>query len=137
MAGTSLPERLLLFDGVCHLCNGLVRFVAARDRRGHIRFATLQGRTGEQVLAGQNMASADLNTLIYVRRGRMLTRSSAALWLARDLDGAWPLLFAFMAVPRPLRDAAYAAVARRRYRWFGRTATCMVPGPGLAGRFVD
>ena len=137
MTSTPLPDRLLLFDGVCNLCTGSVRFVVPRDRRGRIRFAALQGPTGRRLLAEQKLDTEVLSTLIYVRQGRTHTRSSAALWLARDLDGAWPLLFAFMVIPRALRDAVYTAVARRRYRWVGRTEACLVPSPELAPRFVD
>ncbi len=131
------PDRLLLFDGVCKLCTGMVRFVAPRDRRGRVHFAALQGPTGQRLLVEQGLDTRDPGTLIYVRRGRILIRSDAALWLARDLDGAWPLLFMFMAVPRSLRDAVYDLVARKRYRWFGRAEACLRPGPDLASRFVD
>ncbi len=75
--------------------------------------------------------------MIHLRQGRVLTRSTAALQLFRDLDGAWPLLAVLSGLPRVLRDAVYDRVARRRYRWFGRTEACLVPGPDLAARFVD
>ncbi|MBK6627946.1 MAG: DUF393 domain-containing protein [Flavobacteriales bacterium] len=137
MDGAPLPDRLLLFDGVCNLCTGAVRFVVPRDRRGRIRFAALQGPTGQRVLREQGLSTAELSTLIYLRQGRVLTRSTAALQLFRDLDGAWPLLAVLLGLPRVLRDAVYDRVARRRYRWFGRTEACLVPGPDLAARFVD
>ena len=137
MAGAPLPDRLLLFDGVCDLCTEAVRFVVPRDRRGRIRFAALQGPTGQRILREQGLGTAELSTLIYVRQGRVLTRSTAALQLFRDLDGAWPLLAVLLGLPRVLRDVVYDRVARRRYRWFGRTEACLVPGPDLAARFVD
>ncbi|HMN06076.1 MAG TPA: DCC1-like thiol-disulfide oxidoreductase family protein [Flavobacteriales bacterium] len=128
-----LPDHLLLFDGVCNLCNALVRFVIRRDRRGRFRFATLQSAAAHQLLGREASTSS---TFIYWRKGRPLERSTAALNVARDLSGAWPMAYAFMVVPRFLRDPVYDLVARKRYRWFGKRATCMVPTPEISARFL-
>jgi predicted DCC family thiol-disulfide oxidoreductase YuxK len=121
------PDRaLVLFDGVCNLCNGVVRFIIARDPAGRFRFAPL---TLE--------ASQPAESLVLVEAGKTYTRSAAVLRIARGLRFPWPLLAAFLLAPRPLRDLLYDFVARRRYRWFGKRDTCMAPTPDIRARFPD
>jgi len=132
-----LPDRLLFFDGVCNLCNGLVQFIIRKDRRKIFHFASLQSKTGQRFLNAHVLLTQDLNSLVYWRKGRALTRSTAALNVARDLGGAWPMAYAFILVPRFLRDALYDLIARKRYSWFGKRETCMVPTPELRERFLD
>lgn len=129
---------VVLFDGVCNLCQWSVRFIVRRDRRGVFRFAALQSPAGRALLAGHRLADAQApDSVVLLEGGRASTGSTAALRIARRLDGAWPLLYALVAVPRPLRDALYRFVARNRYRWFGRQAACMPPTPELRARFLD
>lgn len=116
-------ERVVLFDGVCNLCNGLVQFIIRRDPHARFKFAP--------------MTSFADDTMVLVEHGRRFVRSDAVLRIARQLRAPWPLLFVFIVVPRPLRDWAYDVVARRRYRWFGRRETCMVPTPELGARFLE
>ena len=116
-----LPEHLLLFDGVCNLCNGLVRFIIRHDRKEFFRFAPLTSDIGKTIVARSHEA-ASLDTLVYLRKDRLFTRSSAALYVARDLGGIWAVAFIFMLVPSFIRDAVYDLVARKRYGWWGRSA---------------
>jgi len=128
---------VVLFDGVCNLCNRCVRFIARRDPRARFRFAALQSEVGRQMLAAHGRAPGRLDTMVLVDDGRVFTRSDAALRIARDLRGPWKLLAAAAAViPRPLRDWLYDQLAARRYRWFGRQDSCPLPEPGLAERFL-
>jgi len=134
--GTAKPpagESIVLFDGVCNLCNGLVQFVLKRDRAERFRFASLQSAAARRLLNGDPPAE----TIVLLERGRMYLKSAAALRIARGLRFPWPVLFAFVAVPRPLRDAIYDWVARHRYTWFGKRASCMLPSPQMRGRFLD
>lgn len=136
---SALPAGLtvVLFDGVCNLCNGAVQFLLRRDRRRRLRFASLQSAAGQAVLR-QHCPTADtLETIVVIEGDRVRFRSAAALLLARRLPWPWPLLTVFVICPRPLRDALYAVVARNRYRWFGRRESCMLPGPETADRFLD
>ena len=126
---------MLLFDGVCTLCNGFVRFVIARDPAGRFQFAPLQSDAARRVLGAAPQPLPD--SLVLVENGRLFTRSTAALRVARGLRFPWPLAYVFVAVPRPVRDYLYDAVARNRYRWFGRRESCMVPTPELRARFLD
>jgi predicted DCC family thiol-disulfide oxidoreductase YuxK len=114
----------ILFDGVCNLCNGAVQFIIARDPSAQFRFAPLDSAAARSLIDEATP------------RGQMYTRSAAALRIARRLRFPWPLLYGFIIVPRPLRDAVYDLIARHRYRWFGKRDTCMVPTPDLRSRFL-
>jgi len=127
---------VILFDGVCNLCNATVQFVVARDPRARFRFAALQSAPARHLLDHHGMTSADLNTVVLVDGERCYVKSEAALRIVRHLSGAWPLLTVLRLVPRPLRDAVYDWVARNRYDWFGRRRTCMVPAAALRTRFL-
>lgn len=130
-------ERVLLFDGVCNLCNGTVQFVIDRDREGTIHFAPLQSETARMLLAPHGIDAGDLDSVAYIEGSRVYQRSAAALRVARRLRWPWPLLALFMIVPAPLRDWAYGLVAQRRYRWFGKSDVCRVPTPELRSRFLE
>jgi predicted DCC family thiol-disulfide oxidoreductase YuxK len=126
---------VLLFDGVCTLCNGFVRFVIERDPAGRFQFAPLQSDAARRMLGAAPQPWPD--SLVLVEDGRLFTRSTAALRVARGLRFPWPLAYGFVAVPRPVRDWVYDVVARNRYRWFGRRDVCMVPTPELRSRFLN
>ena len=128
---------LVLFDGVCHLCNGFVQFVIARDPAGRFQFGALQTPSARRVLDLHDTPDPLPDTLVLVDQGRVFTRSTAVLRIARHLTFPWPLAYAFLAVPRPFRDWIYAIVARHRYRWFGKREHCMVPTPAIRARFID
>ncbi len=127
----------MLFDGVCNLCTGAVQFLLRRDRAGRFRFAALDSSAGQALLRQHGLQGDTLETIVVLEAGRARVRSAAALHLARRLPWPWPLLAVFTLLPRPLRDALYAFVARHRYRWFGRTESCMLPTPETAERFLD
>jgi predicted DCC family thiol-disulfide oxidoreductase YuxK len=127
----------LLFDGVCNLCNGWVDFVIRRDPRGNIRFAALQSPAGRKALQEIDMSADYLDSIILLDTdGRILTASSAVLTALRKMKWPWPLLFALVIVPKPIRDFIYQRVARSRYRWFGKRDTCRVPAPEEEERFL-
>lgn len=128
---------VVLFDGVCNLCNGAVNFIIDRDPAGYFRFAPLQSDVAATYLDDTDGPDADLSTIVLVEDGQTYVRSTAALRIARRLTGAWPLLFLAIVVPRPLRDAVYNWVAHNRYDWFGTRDECRLPTPGLRDRFLD
>jgi predicted DCC family thiol-disulfide oxidoreductase YuxK len=131
-----VARSVLLFDGVCTLCNGFVQFVIRRDPAGRFQFAPLQTGAAHRLLATHGSHPLP-DSLVLVERDRVFTRSVAALRVARGLRFPWPLAYVLIAVPRPLRDWAYDIVARHRYRWFGRRDVCMVPTPELQSRFLS
>jgi predicted DCC family thiol-disulfide oxidoreductase YuxK len=118
------------------LCNGSVQFIIARDPSAHFRFAPL-GSAAAQSLIDESAPRGPLpDSIVLMEQHRMYTRSTAALRIARRLRFPWPLLYALIAVPRPLRDIIYDLIARNRYRWFGKRDTCMIPTPELRARFL-
>ncbi|MFB6273249.1 MAG: thiol-disulfide oxidoreductase DCC family protein [Salinibacter sp.] len=131
------PRALLLFDGVCNLCNGFVNFVLDADSEGAIRLGALQSEAARPYLQAFGLDADDLSTVVLIEEGRLFTRSTAALRVLRRLDSPWPLLYAFIAVPRPLRDWIYDRIADHRYDWFGRRDECRVPAPEERDRFLE
>jgi predicted DCC family thiol-disulfide oxidoreductase YuxK len=131
---------IILFDGVCNLCSGVVRFVIARDPRAHFRFAALQSDAARRACAEVGAtppAAVDPDTIIVIADGRALERSDAALAIASRLPFPWPMFGVFRILPRALRDWLYRLVAKNRYRWFGKSDTCMMPTPELRARFLE
>ena len=127
---------IILFDGVCNLCNGAVQFVIHRDKRQHFRFASLQSDTGKSYLK-QFRLPDQLYSIILIKNGQLYEKSSAALEIAKDLSGVWPALVIFKVVPKALRDTVYDFIAARRYKWFGKKDQCMIPTPALKARFLE
>lgn len=129
-------NHLVLFDGVCNLCNGFVQFLIRQDKRDQLTFGSLQGSIAQQLLA-QNGINNYLSSIVYIRNGKLYQRSSAALSILKDVGGWWWLTQIFWIVPRPIRDMFYNWVGRNRYRWFGKRQSCMVPCPELQKRFLE
>ena len=127
-------SRIIFFDGVCGLCNRFVDRLLAADARGAFRFAALQGTTAKQLLP-DGMAAA-LESVVYLRDGVILQRSDAALRALIDLGGWRKGYSLLLIVPRFIRDAVYAWVARNRYKWFGKHDTCRLPTPEERERFL-
>ena len=131
------PEHpILLFDGVCNLCNHFVQFVIQRDPEAVFRFAPLQSDIGRQLSEQAGLPLGELNTVVLYTGDQFYTHSDVALEVVRRLPGFWPLLYGFKVLPKFLRDAGYNWVAQNRYRWFGRKESCMVPTPDLKRRFL-
>lgn len=137
MNGMEAPAHpLVLFDGVCNLCNRSVQTILRHDRRARFRFASLQSPLGEKLRDDLGIDRQKVDSVILVEGGRWYKESDAALRIANGLGGLWKAFGVFRLVPRPLRDAAYRLIARNRYRWFGKTETCWIPTPELRGRFL-
>jgi predicted DCC family thiol-disulfide oxidoreductase YuxK len=126
---------IVLFDGVCNLCNAAIRFVIARDPHAHFQFASLTSETAGRALQGLSGPLPD--SVVLVDEGRIYTRSDAALRIARRLTFPWPLAYGLIVLPRTARDWVYDLVAAHRYRWFGRLENCPVPSPAVRERFLD
>lgn len=133
---TGKPNAIVLIDGVCHLCQGLTKFILQRDPAGIFHFASLQSEIGEKLLREGGLPVGTLNTVVLIENGRYYTESAAALRIVRRLKQPWPLLYAFIAVPAPLRNVIYRWVARNRYRWFGKEEACLLPTPEIRNRFL-
>ena len=132
----SYQHPVVLFDGVCNLCNATVNFLIRHDSRARLRFAPLQEAAGQHLLQRLGMNIGHFETFLLLENGIVYQKSTADLRVSRYLPGAWPLLYGFIVIPRFLRDGIYDLIARNRYRWFGRKDACMIPDAGVRGRFV-
>lgn len=133
---TPTDKPVLLFDGVCNLCNGFVQFVIKRDPKGKFRFAALQSEIGQTLLKKANMPTEELSTVVLYEDDKFYTHSSVPLRVVKKFGGAWPLLYGLVIVPKFIRDGIYDWIARNRYRWFGKRESCMIPTPELKSRFL-
>ena len=128
---------LVIFDGVCNFCIGSVHFILRHERGPVLTFAPVQTGTGTRMVRELGLDPGDAKTFVLVEDGKAYTRSSAAIRVARYLRWPWRALAAIRVIPRPLRDWAYNRVVVNRYRWFGRSETCMVPPPEIRRRFIE
>ncbi|MBR9919763.1 MAG: thiol-disulfide oxidoreductase DCC family protein [Bacteroidetes bacterium] len=128
---------VLLFDGVCNLCNGFVQFVIKRDPKAIFRFVALQTDVAQEMLekAGYEGRS-ELSTVILIENDKLYTHSDVALKVVARMGGLWPVFGVFWIIPKFIRDGIYNWVARNRYRWFGKKEACMIPTPELRSRFL-
>ncbi|MCA1957425.1 MAG: thiol-disulfide oxidoreductase DCC family protein [Nitrospira sp.] len=129
-------ERIILFDGVCGWCVKWVGFVIRHDPLGRFKFAPLQSSPAQRLLVTLGLPTQDFETFLLVEQGRIYTKSTAALRVIKLLAGPVVLLSLCTLIPRPLRDALYDYVARRRYRWMGQTDTCLTLPPSTHRRFI-
>jgi predicted DCC family thiol-disulfide oxidoreductase YuxK len=127
---------VLLFDGVCNLCNASVQWVLLRDRKAVFHFAALQSETGQAKLKQFEMSSESFDTVVLVDGDRLYTRSDAALEVLRRLGGVYRFAVILKIIPRFIRNAVYRWIARNRYRWFGKQEQCMLPQPEWKARFI-
>jgi predicted DCC family thiol-disulfide oxidoreductase YuxK len=134
---SDLQKPLIVFDGICHLCTGFVRFVIRWDRAALFQFLPAQSPRGEALYARLGLKSGDWDSNLLVLGGRVYTELDAFIEIARRFGGLWRLTPILYAIPRILRDWLYNRLARNRYRWFGKRDVCYLPTPELAPRFLD
>lgn len=131
-------EHIILFDGVCNMCNSSVNFVIDRDKSKIFKFAALQSFAGEKLISMYQMPQIkEYDSVILLKRGKVYKKSSAALEILRDLNGIWPLLYVLKLIPPFVRDMLYDLIAKNRYRLFGLKDTCRIPDPGIKERFLS
>lgn len=127
----------MLFDGVCNFCNSAVNFIIKRDKKKRYVFGPLQSEPGRRLLAAHNLPADKLSTFILIEDGKAYSKSAAALRIARNLSGLWPLLYPLIILPAFIRDIVYNIIAKNRYRWFGKMDQCMMPTAELRARFLS
>ncbi len=128
---------IILFDGVCNLCNGAVTFIIKRDPKNNFKFAALQSDIGKKLLAQHQIDPKMTDSIILVRGDYAFAKASAALRIAQKMSGAWPLLYGFIIVPKFISNLVYDFIARNRYKWFGKQESCMIPTPSLRSKFLS
>ena len=128
---------VILFDGVCNLCNGVVRFIIKLDKKNVFKFASLQSAYGEGVVSSHHLHTAPLETIVLVDGEKIYTQSDAVIAILKSLGGVWKLAEVFKIIPKPVRNGVYRFIAKHRYNVFGKKETCMVPTEELKSKFID
>ncbi|MEM0992612.1 MAG: thiol-disulfide oxidoreductase DCC family protein [Bacteroidota bacterium] len=137
IAIVNVDHPILLFDGVCNLCNGTVQWILERDAAARFRFASLQSTVGQQLLAQHGLTDPNLDSIVMIAGERIYTHSDVPLEIAKQLGGFWQMGYVFKIVPRFVRDAVYRFIAKNRYRWFGKQEeSCWLPQPKWKARFL-
>ena len=131
-----VKQPVILFDGVCNLCSSTVQFILKRDKKDTFRFASLQSDFGQSVLQKFNLPENTFNSFLLYQNGKIYTKSTGALLVARQLSGAWKLLFAFIIIPSFIRNSVYNVIAEKRYSWFGKKEACWIPSAALKAKFL-
>ena len=129
-------DPILLFDGVCNLCSSSVQFVLKHNKKGNVRFASLQSDFAKQQLEAFDLPSDYLQSLVLLENGNVFVKSDAALMLSKHLNGIWRIGSIFLIVPHFARNAVYDFIAKYRYNWFGKSETCWIPKPEWKARFL-
>ncbi|MBL6876494.1 MAG: thiol-disulfide oxidoreductase DCC family protein [Chitinophagales bacterium] len=128
--------RVIVFDGVCNLCNSSVQWVLKYDKNARFSFASLQGEFGQNLLKQNALDPKTFHSFILLEGDQLYTQSTAALRVAKKMSFPFFLLYPFILVPKFIRDTIYDYIANNRYKWFGKTESCMIPDPAVQQRFI-
>lgn len=129
-------KNVILYDGVCNLCNNTVHFIIRNDPEAHFKFASLQGVKGIELLQKYHLVNNTTGTIVYIKDGRAYVKSTAAFLVLKSLGWPWKILYVCIIIPKPIRDFMYDLVAKSRYRIFGKRNTCMIPTKEIQNRFI-
>ena len=138
MKNTSENKKIILFDGICNLCNNAVQFIIKHDKNDIFRFAALQGDLGKKLLRERGLEPDELDSIYLIEPGvAYYKESTAALEIAAELSGPYSFLKHFKFIPEGIRDSIYQFIANNRYKWYGKREECMIPTPKLKAKFLD
>ena len=130
-------KKIILFDGVCNLCNSAVQYVIEHDKNDVFMFAALQSDIGKKLMKERGIDASQIDSIILIEQGvAYYTKSTAALKIARSFGGIWQLAGVFQWIPEKIRDWVYVYIANNRYKWYGKKEACMVPTPELKTKFL-
>ena len=132
-----MTGKIILFDGVCNLCNSSVNFIIDHDKDDVFKFASLQSESGQELLKMNNLETENFDSIIFSDNGRIYTQSTAVLRIVKDFPGLWKILYAFIIVPPFIRNFLYDLIANNRYKWFGKKDSCRIPTPELKSKFLQ
>lgn len=131
-------KKIILFDGVCNLCNSFVQFIIQRDKKDVFRYTSLQSKIGQELIAKRNIDTKKVDSVILIEPGvAYYVKSDAALKIGKNLKGYRTLSSILELIPSGLRNIVYDLIARYRYTWFGKKDQCMIPSPELKSKFLE
>ena len=129
-------KSIILFDGVCNLCNASVNFIIKNDEKQTFLFASLQSDAAKELLLQHNVKKFKMDWIVLIENNKIHKKSTAALRISRKLNGGFKLLYAFIIIPTFIRNWVYNYIAKNRYKWFGKKDSCMIPSEKLKDRFI-
>ena len=127
---------IILFDGVCNLCNDSVNFIIKHDKKAQFLFASLQSDAAKEILLQYNSKKIKIDSIVLIQKNKIYEKSTAALNIAKGLSGGYKLLYLFIIIPKFIRDLGYNYIAKNRYKWYGKKESCMIPTPEIKNRFI-
>jgi len=130
-------KSIILFDGICNLCNSSVNFIIRNDKKEHFLFASLQSDAAKDILLQYQVKKIKFDSILLIENGEIFEKSRAALRISRNLDGAYRFIYFLKIIPRFITDSIYHIVARNRYKWFGKKEFCMMPSSQVKNRFLS
>lgn len=137
MKVSEIHNPILLFDGYCNFCNSSVQFILKHEKRKQLVFASLQSDVGKELLQQYNIDSTKIDSLVLIENNKAYIKSSAAIRLTKYLKGLYPLAQLFLIIPYLIRNLVYDYIAKNRYKWFGKSESCMIPDQSIANRFLS
>ncbi len=133
---TETQHYIVIFDGLCNLCNGAVQFIIRHDTKNKFVFASLQSEVAQK-LVNEIQVKSSLESIVLIKGHKHFEKSDAVLEIAKNLSGLWPMVYGFKIIPRFLRDILYNWIAKNRYTWFGKRDSCASPSPELSAKFLE
>lgn len=130
-------KSIILFDGVCNLCNASVNFVIKHDKKAQFLFASFQSDAAKEIMLHSNLKNLNLDSIVLIDDGKIYEKSTAILIIARLLNSGYKLFYFFIVIPKSVRDRLYSYIAKNRYKFFGKRERCMIPSPELRNRFLE
>jgi len=130
-------KSVILFDGVCNLCNSSVNFIIKQDKKEHFLFASLQSDAAKEILLQLNSKIIELDSIILIEDEKVYEKSTAVLKITKHLDKLYYLLYYFIVLPVFIRNWIYNFIAKNRYKWFGKRESCMIPSLEIKNRFLS
>lgn len=128
---------IIMFDGICNLCNHLIQFVIKRDPNGIFKFLSLQSDLARSIMSSHNLTNKQLDSIILIDKNQIFTESTAILHILNKLTGPIKLLIPLWIIPKLIRDKGYRFIAKNRYKWFGKKSACMIPTQDIKNRFIE
>ncbi len=133
----TVKNNIILFDGVCNFCNYWVNFVIKNNKKNNLKFSALQGIAAKEILVKFGLNTTNLTSVILVKDDKIYTQSSAVFYISKELNWPWKILYAFLIIPKFIRDFIYNLFAKNRYKWFGKKETCRIPTKEEREKFID
>lgn len=129
-------KSIILFDGVCNLCNSSVNFIIKHDTKKRFVFASLQSDAAKEILLQFPLKKNKIDSVILIQNGNIYEKSTAALLISKQLRGICKIAISFIIIPKYFRDTVYDWIAKNRYNWFGKKKRCVVPSADIKDRFL-